>query len=97
MISKTRFDGFCDGKREIYGGKFDASDLDLDVAQHYNASDRRRIKVRWNDGSEQWGCIGVTTGWKPVFLLKQNRLSRGSSDLLIPGRFTIIDWKDLPR
>lgn len=93
---KTRFDGFCDGKRQIHGDKFDSSDLDKCVVTHYNAMSRRRIKVEWKDGSTQWGSVGVTTGWKPVFLLMQNRYSRSSSHTLTPGSFRIIDWKDLP-
>lgn len=92
---KTRFDGFCAGKREQHGAAFSKQDLDPSIVPHYNAGQQRRIKVRWNDGSEQWGCVGVTTGWKPVFLLMRNRLSRGSSDCLRPGSFAIVAYKDL--
>jgi hypothetical protein len=92
----TRFAGYLAGKAQIFGEKFDASDLNPNCITHYNAGHKRRIKVRWRDGLEQWGCLGITTGWRPTFLLMHNRRAIGSGNTLPnDGSFTIVDAKDL--
>lgn len=97
-LGNTRMGGFIDGKVEIFGDKFDASDLSPNCVGPYNRGERYRVKVRFlADRSERWGTLGITTGWKPCFLLKHNRFSHGSSCLLTPGTFQIIDAKELAK
>ena len=60
--------------------KFDSSDLDQRFIAAYNDGQRIRVKFPW--GEVKTGRVGVTTGWKPVFLLIRNRNQICSSDLL---------------
>jgi hypothetical protein len=83
-------------RKAEHGDKFDASDLYPNFIWHFNAGRNRRVKVAFADGRVKWGTIGVTTGWKPCFLLLHNRYSRGSSETIGSGD-QVIDYKDLPR
>lgn len=62
-----------------YGDKFDTSDLDKRFIQYYQSG--QRIKVE-TCGMIMTGTVGVTTGWKPAFLLMRTSRSIGSSWLL---------------
>lgn len=97
----TRFGRVITQKAAMFRGdlrEFNCDDLCPNCITHYNRGLLRRIKVRWlADGSEQWGTLGITTGWKPCFMLLANRASKGSANLLTPGTFQIVDAKDLPR
>ena len=66
-------------KRREYGEKFDPSDLAEQFRPYFGTG--QRIKV--NFGHEVvTGTVGVTTGWKPGFLLMRRIDSIGSSYLL---------------
>ena len=58
-----------------YGKKFDPSNLDNRFLKYYENGER--IKVRYWD-MEITGTVGVTTGWKPCFLLMRKSNSIGS-------------------
>ena len=62
-----------------YGDKFDVSDLDKRFIAYYQNG--QRIKVE-TCGMIMTGTVGVTTGWKPAFLLMRTSRSIGSSWIL---------------
>ena len=62
-----------------YGDKFDVSDLDKRFIAFYQNG--QRIKVE-TCGMVMTGTVGVTTGWKPAFLLMRTSRSMGSSWIL---------------
>lgn len=90
------FRGFCAGKLEQYGDKFCPEALAPQFIKHKAAGDRRRIKVRFTDGREVWGYVGVTTGWVPCFILMRRRGQHGSCDTLSVND-VIVDVKDIKR
>lgn len=67
-------------KQAEYGEKFDTSELSQQFVRYYNNGQRIKVKTRWDE--ELTGTIGVTTGWKPVFLLMRTSRSIGSSTTL---------------
>ena len=68
-------------KQNQYGDKFDSSDLADKFIPYFNS--QKRFKVKMHIGNKiKSGYLGVTTGWKPVFMLMENKLSIDSSDLL---------------
>ena len=78
----TPFEAFIARKKVEWGEKFDASDLDQRFVPYFN--ERRRIKVRFFGTVTKQGTVGVTTGWRPVFLLLLTKRSTGSSWTLGP-------------
>lgn len=77
----SRYESFLARKRAEYGDKFDPSDLDPRFIDAFNTG--RRIALNtW--GERKTGTVGVTTGWKPVFLLMARRNCIGSSWTLSP-------------
>lgn len=68
-------------KRKEYGDKFDISNLDPRFIRYFESG--QRIKVTTCDMTIT-GTIGVTTGWKPSFLLMRTTRSIGSCWTLGP-------------
>ena len=63
--------------------KFSDSDLAKQFVPYFESGQRIEVKFIWGDKIElKRGTVGVTTGWKPVFLLMKNSRSIGSSDIL---------------
>lgn len=75
------YQDFIARKTQEFGDKFDASDLDPRFIEFFNSG--QRIKVR-SFGEVVTGTVGVTTGWKPAFLLMRRSNSVGSTWLLGP-------------
>ncbi len=46
---------------------------------HGRHNDRVRVRVRFSHGEELTGTIGITTGWRPCFLLMRRSNAYGSS------------------
>ena len=78
---------------EEYPIQFDASDLALQFVPYFESGQRIEVQFSWE---KMRGYVGVTTGWKPSFLLLSRCNSRSSSILLgstdiilkvIPGKF----------
>lgn len=70
------YDDLIRRKKIEYGDKFDASDLNPDFIPYFNNGERVEVDF----GSEtKRGTIGVSTGWKPIFLLILTQRSMGSS------------------
>jgi hypothetical protein len=59
------------------GKDFDDSNLSKQFIPYFES--RQRIIVKSKYGGEARGYVGVTTGWKPCFLLMHNTRSIGSS------------------
>lgn len=70
------YETYIKRKQAEYGAKFDPSDLDSRFAPFLGSNKRIKVKAY---GEVKAGTVGVTTGWKPVFLLMANSRSRGSS------------------
>ena len=63
-------------KLREYGEKFDTSDLNPLFIPYYENQQRIEVDFGYEVKS---GRIGITTGWKPVFLLMLRRDSSSSS------------------
>jgi hypothetical protein len=59
---------------------FDPRDLAAPFVPYYDSG--QRIKVRFPWGEVRTGTVGVTGGWRPVFLLMGRKTDRGSSLIL---------------
>lgn len=73
----SKYDEYIARKKREFGSKFDESDLSKKFIAPFNSGDR--IKVKFPYGEVKSGTVGVTTGWKPVFLLILTKRSHGSS------------------
>ena len=70
------FENYLKNKKISHGDKFDPSDLDPRFALYWE--NKKRIQVQFSDGEIKSGTVGITTGWKPIFLLMLRRNSHGS-------------------
>lgn len=86
MASNTEYERLVQTKKSQYGSKFDASDLAPQFRRHFHTG--QRLKVRNIDGRERTGTVGVTTGWKPVFILMHRSTDHGSTDVL--GKYDVV-------
>lgn len=76
---RRSYQEFLSRKRSEYGAQFDSSELDPRFVPYYENG--KRIWV--NDfGHVTSGTVGVTTGWRPVFLLISSSRAMGSSTTL---------------
>lgn len=76
----TPYEEFVMRKVAEYGEKFNTSELSPKFARYLHTG--QRIKVRSEFGYERTGTVGVTTGWRPAFLLMHRSNASGSSDVL---------------
>ncbi len=51
---------------------------------------RYRVEITYTDGEKARGYVGLTTGWRPAYILLHNARSRGSSNILDPTRITAV-------
>lgn len=63
-------------KCKEHGAKFDSSDLNQSFIPYFESGERITVDFGYET---KRGTIGVTTGWKPVFLLVLTKRSLGSS------------------
>jgi hypothetical protein len=77
----SEFYSYIVRKEREYGEKFDPSDLVAarQFAPYYGNGIRIKVEV---SGEKLTGTVGVTTGWKPVFLLMEKKVDSGSSIVL---------------
>jgi hypothetical protein len=71
--------------RAKHGEKFDSSDLDDRFARYYFSKERIKVKtseLNVFNSDILFGTVGVSTGYKPIFLLMNSIRARGSSILL---------------
>lgn len=81
------FKEYLERKKSVkeYGDEFDSSDLDRRFAGYYGTKTRLKIKVysHIKDYSHiMYGTVGVSSGWKPVFILLASSRAQGSSAVL---------------
>lgn len=74
------FDDYLLRKRTEHGDKFDPSDLAPQFVPYLHEDQRIKVRTRW--GEELTGTVGVTTGWRPAFLLMRRTSAYGSSTVL---------------
>jgi len=75
----TRYEDYIRHKQVEYGSKFDSSELAPKFIRYFNSGERIKVGIY---GDVLTGTVGVTTGWKPVFLLMRTSRSLGSGDML---------------
>lgn len=78
----NEIEDFLTRKTREHGEKFDASDLVPKFAPFFRTGQRIRVQDQRHPEMVRTGTIGVTTGWKPAFLLMHRSSDRGSSDVL---------------
>lgn len=78
----TCYQEFIERATRKHGDKFDASELAPEFARYFRGE---RVRVRFSHGEELTGTIGVTTGWRPAFLLMRRSSDVGSSHVLGAG------------
>ena len=72
----NNYQEFIERKTKQYGNKFDASDLNPAFIPYYENGERITVDFGYE---KKRGTIGITTGWKPVFLLMLRISDHGSS------------------
>lgn len=77
--------------KQKYGDKFDPSDLDPRFIPFYESQTRIKIEDPGYYVPELTGTVGITTGYKPVFLLMRRKSDIGSSHIL-NKRTKILAW-----
>lgn len=75
----NNFKSYLDRKKSQFGDKFDTSNLNAQFIPFFENG--KRIEVDFGYEKKR-GTIGVTTGWKPSFLLMLRKNSTGSSYLI---------------
>lgn len=75
-----RWKDLLNRRRAEYGDKFDSSELAEKWVPGYCTGERVRVRFPW--GEVKTGTVGVTTGWRPAFILILTRRSLGSSLIL---------------
>lgn len=76
------FSEYLDRARRKHGSQFDPSGLDRRFVRYFESG--QRISVDLGGGMVKRGTIGVTGGWRPVFLLMLTSRSMGSPWTLGP-------------
>jgi hypothetical protein len=84
-MRQTLFADLIARKRAEYGARFDAAELAPQFIPFYENG--ARIEVQFVDAAGEVyetkrGRVGITTGWRPAFLLILTSRSRGSSYVL---------------
>ena len=74
---KRNYKEYVDNKMKQYGSKFDVSDLNKEFIPYFENGER--ITVKFSYGEVKRGTIGISSGWKPIFLLMLTKRSSGSS------------------
>jgi len=74
------FQEYLNKKNRQHNTQFDQSDLSKKFIPFFES--QKRIKVQFSYGEIKTGTIGITTGYKPAFLLMLRSNSTGSSYIL---------------
>jgi len=73
----TRYDDLLRRRQNQYGSLFSSADLTPAFVSAFNTGERITVEFDW--GERRRGTVGVTTGWRPTFILMLTRRSLGSS------------------
>lgn len=74
---------------EKHGEQFDSSKLSKKFIKYFENEQRIEVKRPYKDESNLRGYVGITTGWRPSFILLLKSNSTGSSELL-DERYEIV-------
>lgn len=92
---RESFENYLTRKRNSYGSQFDSSDLIPEFIKYFESGER--VKVEWKFGDKYTevltGTIGITTGYKPVFLLMRTKKSIGSPYVIYKDECRIVAVK----
>ena len=89
---RESFEDFVSRGRRQFGDKFDTSCLIPSFVRFFGSQER--VKVKFGYGEIVTGTIGVTTGWRPVFLLLRTSRSAGSRYTIGPDdRVVAIQYR----
>jgi len=84
------FQSYLSKKRAEHGNKFDDSNLSKQFIKFYESAQRIEVEYSYGETKEiQRGTVGVTTGWRPTFLLMR-RISDHSSSYLLDDSVRIV-------
>ena len=72
-----------------YGSSFDPTNLSAKFRKYYGTETRIKVLI---DGQVVCGMVGVTTGWKPSFILLPTKRSQGST-VILSTKNTVIGIK----
>ena len=75
-----RYEDLISRGERRHGDMFDPSDLSEQFKPWYGTDVRLKVETPWGD--IQTGTVGVTTGWRPVFILMARSSDHGSSSLV---------------
>lgn len=70
---------------ELQGLRFDPSELNPAFAPYFDTGQRIKVRFWQDDDLTYTGTVGITTGWRPAFLLMRRSSDHGSSWLLTQG------------
>lgn len=77
----NNFEAYINKKTKEYGNNFDSSGLAEQFIKYFNNGQRIKVQFEYR-GNPLTGTVGVTTGWKPSFILMRQSNSIGSPWLL---------------
>ena len=75
MIMRS-FQDYLTRRRTQCGSRFDGSQLPQEFVRYFESGERVRVDFGHETLS---GTVGITTGWRPVFLLMRRSSDHGSS------------------
>lgn len=80
----SRYTDYTQRGRLQHGERFTEIDLAQQFIQWFNTGQRIKVRTTYPSGEtfERTGTVGVTTGWKPTFLLMHRSNAHGSWDTL---------------
>ena len=76
----TKYNNYIVRKKQEYSKDFDDSKLSKQFIPYFNNDER--IEVEFSTREIKRGTVGVTSGWKPCFILLLTTRSTGSSYIL---------------
>ncbi len=85
-----RYHAFFKRKCTEYGNKFSDAGISKKFLVYFESGERIKVKAPW--GEVLHGTVGITTGWKPTFLLMQRSNQMGSS-ITLDDRYMILGEK----
>lgn len=87
MLPRSSYAQYQVHKRRQFGAQFSTTDLAPQFVPYFESG--ARIEVRSPSGWTRRGRVGITTGWRPAFLLMSRTNCRGSSDVLGAGETVV--------
>jgi len=77
------FNKYLENKRSEYGIEFDSSGLARQFVPYFESGQRIEVEAVYGKTADRRrGYVGVTTGWRPTFILLSRSNSISSGDTL---------------